>query len=121
MLRRNLIEKFYDAWSRGDIDRALECCTDDVIAVNVPIGPVEGKNAVRSFLKKFGSGMSNAHYEIHDFLEREDLAMLEGQENYVRDGKRIALPFMAVFFFDGDLIREWRDYFDYATLKRQIS
>lgn len=120
MPHRTTIESFYAAWAQGDINGALAHCTDDVVAVNVPIGSVNGKHNLRQFLKKFGGGMSEARYDLKRVMEQGDTVMLEGQENYVKGGRRIKLPYMAVFFFENGLIREYRDYFDYATLKRQL-
>lgn len=121
MSLREIIESFYRTWSEGDIEGALDFCTDDVIAVNVPIGSIEGKAAVREFLRKFGAGMSEVRYEVHHLLENGDTVLLEGQENYTKNGKRVALPYMTAFEFQGPLIKEWRDYFDYATLERQLA
>lgn len=118
--RRDIVESLYAAWSAGDIDGALKHCTDDIVAVNVPIGPIKGKERVRKFLETFGAGMEDANYEIFRFLEDGGMAMLEGQESYAKQGRRVSLPYMAVFFFEGDKIREWRDYFDRDTLQRQL-
>lgn len=118
--RRAIVESLYAAWAAGDIDGVLEHCTDDIVAVNVPTGPIEGKERVRKFLQAFGADMEDAKYEIFRMLEDGAVAMLEGRENYTKQGRRVALPYMAVFFFEGDRIREWRDYFDRDTLQRQL-
>ena len=46
--------------------------------------------------------------------------MVEGVENYVKDGRPVSLPYMSTFLFRGALICEWRDYFDLQTVLRQL-
>ncbi len=114
------VGKYYAAWVRDDLDAVLALCTDDVVAVNVPIGPVRGKKAVREFLEKFGRGMEEKRYEIERILVAGDIAVVEGVENYTKRGKAVSLPYMSLFKFDGERIREWRDYFDMQTILRQL-
>ena len=47
-------------------------------------------------------------------------AVVEGVENYVKNGKQVSLPYMSTFLFRGPLICEWRDYFDLQTVLKQL-
>ena len=49
-----------------------------------------------------------------------DCAVVEGVENYVKDGHQVSLPYMSTFLFRDALISEWRDYFDLQTVLRQL-
>ena len=120
MTHTDLIHTYYAAWVRDDLEAVLALCTDDVVAVNVPIGPVCGKQAVREFLTKFGRGMQQKRYAVERIIESGDSAMVEGVEHYVRDGKAVSLPYMSRFKFRGGQIAEWRDYFDLQTVLRQL-
>ncbi len=120
MTRTDLIRQYYAAWLQDDLEAVLALCTDDLVAVNVPIGPIRGKQAVRAFLTKFGRGMQQKHYVIERILESGDYATVEGVEQYVKDGKAVSLPYLSSFRFRDDKIAEWRDYFDLQTVLRQL-
>lgn len=120
MNHEETIRNYYAAWVRNDLDGVFALCTEDLIAVNVPIGPIEGKPAVRAFFEKFGRGMEQKRYDVHRILVEGDMAMVEGVENYLKKGKSVSLPYMSVFKFEGEKIREWRDYFDMQTILRQL-
>jgi limonene-1,2-epoxide hydrolase len=114
------IRNYYAAWVRDDMDALFALCTDDVVAVNVPIGPIHGKKAVRAFFEKFGKGMTRKRYDVERILVSGEVAVVEGVENYLKKGKVVSLPYMSVFKFEGAKIREWRDYFDLQTILRQL-
>ena len=120
MSKFEIVQSFYKAWAAGDLDSSLAYCTDDIVWDNVPLKPFEGKERVRQFLEKFANGMSNTHYDIRNHLESGDLLMLEGVEMYDKSGHSVAVPYMALFTFRDGKIAEMRDYFDLATVERQL-
>jgi limonene-1,2-epoxide hydrolase len=120
MSHAETIRAYYAAWLADDLEAVLKLCTDDVVAVNVPIGPLRGKDAVRKFFTRFARGMSSKRYDVHRVLVDGDCAVIEGVENYVKDGRPVSLPYMSTFLFRGPLIAEWRDYFDLQTVLRQL-
>lgn len=120
MTNTEIIRAYYAAWLRDDLEAVLALCTDDVVAVNVPIGPLHGKKAVREFFAKFARGMSQKRYEIERIIESGDCVVVEGVENYAKAGKAVRLPYMSCFKFRYGLVCEWRDYFDVQTVLRQL-
>lgn len=120
MSKFEIVQSFYKAWAAGDLDRSLAYCTDDIVWDNVPLKLFEGKERVRGFLEKFANGMSNTRYDIRNHLEDGDLLMVEGVEKYDKDGHSVAVPYMALFTFRDSRIAEMRDYFDLATVERQL-
>ncbi len=120
MSHASTIRAYYAAWVADDLNAVMDLCTDDVIANNVPIGPIHGKEKVRSFLAKFGNTMTQKRYDVHRILEDGNSAVVEGVENYVKDGKQVSLPYMSTYLFRGSQICEWRDYFDLQTVLKQL-
>ena len=120
MSKFEIVQSFYKAWAAGDLDGSLAYCTEDIVWDNVPLKPFEGKARVRQFLEKFSKGMSNARYDIRNHLESGDVVMLEGVEMYDKGGQSVAVPYMALFRFRDGRIAEMRDYFDLATVERQL-
>lgn len=114
------VRAYYAAWLDDDLEGVMRLCTEDVVAVNVPIGPIRGKAAVRRFFEKFARGMSQKRYDVHRVVADETCCLVEGVEHYVRDGQQVSLPYMSTFLFRDGLICEWRDYFDLQTVLRQL-
>ena len=104
MSMREAVEGYYADWSRGDIDSLLKRCTDDVVAVMGPNFTFTGKDEIKSFLEKFGRGMSNVHYKIKNMIEQGNIIMLEGEENYTKHEKDVCVPYMAVERFAPEYI-----------------
>lgn len=119
MSHAETIREYYAAWVADDLEAVLALCSDDLVATNVPIGPIHGKAAVREFLARFGKGMTERRYDVKRIMVDGDAAVVEGVENYLKRGKRVSLPYMSTFLFRGALICEWRDYFDIQTVLRQ--
>jgi len=120
MSHADTIRAYYAAWVADDLETVMSLCTDDVVAINIPIGPIRGKAAVRDFFARFGKGVSAKRYDVHRVLVSGDSAVIEGVENYVKNGRQVSLPYMSTFLFRGDLICEWRDYFDLQTVLKQL-
>jgi limonene-1,2-epoxide hydrolase len=86
----------------------------------MPGRELRGKAEVARFLGKFGVGMADKRYDMQDLVVQGDVVMLEGVENYIKDGKAVSLPFMTVFRFRDGQIASWRDYFDMGSLLKQL-
>jgi limonene-1,2-epoxide hydrolase len=114
------VRAYYAAWLADDMDAVMALCTEDVVAVNVPIGPIVGKAAVRKFFTRFGSGISQKRYDVHRIVADDTCCTVEGVENYLKNGRQVSLPYMSTFLFRDGLICEWRDYFDLKTLMDQL-
>ncbi len=120
MNHADTVRAYYAAWKADDLEGVMRLCTEDVVAVNIPIGPINGKSAVRDFFAKFGKGMTDKRYDVHRIIADDTSAVVEGVENYVKDGKQVSLPYMSTFLFRDGLISEWRDYFDLQTVLKQL-
>ena len=113
---------FFSAWARQDHAAVLLLVHDDVVYQNMPFTDVmRGKEAISAFMTKFGRGMQDIHVELRNIVESGDVVFHEGTENYSRKGRSVSLPYVGVFEFKDGKIVGWRDYFDYATLEKQLS
>lgn len=120
MSHADTIRAYYAHWVADDLDAVMNLCTDDIVALNVPIGPLHGKQAVRDFFTRFGKGVTDKRYEVHRILVDGDSAAVEGIETYLKNGRQVSLPYMSTFLFRGTQICEWRDYFDLQTVLEQL-
>jgi len=110
------------AWSAGDIDGALSFMSDDIVwhyaAAIAP--PLRGKDKARKFLDNFKSQISAVHWRLFDYAERGDRLFVEGVDEYLsKEGGLVAAPYAGVLTFRGDLICDWRDYFDMGVMDAQ--
>ncbi len=121
MSNKEIVDEFFARWSQGDIAGSMELCTDDVVWDNVPMKPIVGKSEISAFLTKFAKGMADIHYDIKNALEDANSLMLEGVENYTKKDKKVSVPYMASFKFRDGKISSWSDYFDLATVERQLA
>ena len=69
MSHADTIRAYYTAWLADDLEAVFALCTDDLVANNVPIGPLHGKPAVREFFARFGKGMTDKRYDVERILD----------------------------------------------------
>jgi limonene-1,2-epoxide hydrolase len=102
------------SWKAGDLDAVLEhLCEDVVYHYHVGSRPLRGRDAVRRFLERFGSGQTEIRWEIMHWAQAGDRLFVEGIDDYVaEDGRRIRLPYAGVFEFRDGRVAGWRDYID---------
>jgi limonene-1,2-epoxide hydrolase len=102
------------AWKAGDINAVLEhLCEDVVYHYHVGSRPLRGRDAVRRFLERFGSGQTDIRWRILHWAQSGERLFVEGVDDYVAaDGQRIALPYAGVFEFRDGRVAGWRDYID---------
>jgi limonene-1,2-epoxide hydrolase len=118
----DIARQFFASWARHDHAAVLALVHDDVVYQNMPFPEVmKGKEAIASFMARFGKGMQDIHVNLRHIVEVGDVVFHEGVENYSRKGRKVALPYCGVFEFKDGKIIGWRDYFDYATLERQLA
>jgi limonene-1,2-epoxide hydrolase len=117
-----IAKKFFASWARQDHAAVLELVHDDVEYQNMPFPEVmKGKAQITAFMTRFGKGMQDIHVDLRHIVEVGDVVFHEGVENYSRKGTKVSLPYCGVFEFKDGKIIGWRDYFDYATLERQLA
>lgn len=116
------VRTFFAAWARQDHAAVLDLLHDEIAYQNMPFEEVlRGKPAIAGFMTRFGRGMQDIHVELRHLVASGDVVFHEGTETYERKGRKVRLPYAGVFEFRDGKIIGWRDYFDYATLERQLS
>lgn len=110
------------AWQARDIDLALSYIADDIVWYpNRSMEPIRGKAAMRTFLEKWGRGMSDIRYEQLHMVEAGDVLLVEGTETYSRKGRQVTVPYAGVVVWRDGKAVEWRDYFDMKQLEAQLA
>lgn len=111
-----IVRDFCAAWDRGDVEAVLAAFDEDAVYHNIPMDPLEGIDAIRTFVSSFMGGMaSEIHFDIRHQMTSENVVMNERVDTIVMGDRRVALPVCGVFELTSDgKIAAWRDYFDAA-------
>ena len=119
----NTVREFCKAAGRRDIEVMLAFFADDAVYHNIPIQPVEGKEAIAATLGQFlGPETTECEFEILAIASSGRTVLTERVDRFVTGGKEIALPVMGVFeISEAGKIQAWRDYFDLQQFSSQIS
>ena len=107
-----LVKEFCAAWERMDPDELASYFTDDGVYHNIPMAPMEGRDAIREGLAGMKGMISSIRFEIHRQISSGEVVMNERTDHLKMGDATIALPVVGVFELSGDKIRAWRDYFD---------
>lgn len=110
-----IVREFMGAWSRLDAEELVEFFTDEGVYHNIPVEPVSGREALRSFIAGFISDWTATEWEITNLVADGDLVMVERIDRTTAGDRRVDLPCVGVFEMRDGKIAVWRDYFDMGT------
>jgi ketosteroid isomerase-like protein len=128
-LNRQRVLHLLDAFTRGDLEAALSCCTEDVdFLTHAPIdvlphmGPRHGKTELRELWQTVWSRYSEVRYKApHLVAEGDEVASYLHTYFRKRSNHRIVQFDMAVFYtFRGGLIAQIREIIDSYDLVQQV-
>jgi limonene-1,2-epoxide hydrolase len=109
----DVVRRFCDAWSAGDLDALMAFFTDDAVYHNIPIEPVTGVEAIRSTIAGFTQGVEKIEFRVDNIASSDSAVVLtERVDIFALPGKAIELPVMGTFEVRDGKIAAWRDYFD---------
>ena len=116
-----VVRDFCQAFSRQDVDELLRFFSDDAVYHNIPLEPVQGKDAIAATLRMFLDPNGEASFEIRHLACTGPTVLTERVDRFVVNGRRVELPVMGAFEVGPDgKIRAWRDYFDLAQFTKQV-
>ena len=122
-----LVRRFCDEWSGGDLDAIVAYFTDDATYHNIPLDPVTGKDAIKATIAGFTVGVDKIEFRVHNIsadgsaVEDRTVVLTERTDVFVTGDKSIELPVMGTFEVAGSKIAAWRDYFDMNQFMSQLS
>ena len=116
----DLVRKFCAAWEKGDIAAIAGFFTDDAIYHNMPIQPIQGKDAIKGVIEQFMAPFERAEFIVTHIAAAGDVVLTERIDRFF-GAKTVELPVMGTFEIKGGKIAAWRDYFDLATWGKQAS
>ena len=116
-----VVRRFCAAWADGDLDAIVGAFTDDAVYHNIPLDPVVGPDAIRTFIEGFVGGVDSVEFQIRTIVGEGDVVLTERVDVFVAPGRRIELPVMGTFELRDGRIAAWRDYFDLQSFMSAFS
>jgi limonene-1,2-epoxide hydrolase len=120
-LPTDVILRFCDEWSKGpDIDAIAEYFTDDALYHNIPVDPVVGRDAIKSMMAMFTTGVERIEFRVNNIAANGNVVLTERLDVFVLPHTTIELPVMGTFEVVDGKIAAWRDYFDLNQYMSQL-
>jgi limonene-1,2-epoxide hydrolase len=112
-----LVTAFCKLWASPDPDELAAYFTEGAVYHNIPMEPVQGREAIREFIAGFVAAFAGIDFNVHRQISDGTLVMNERTDVLRRkDGGKVPVPVMGVFEVRNDRIAAWRDYFDMAAI-----
>ena len=115
-----VVRDFCAAWSKGNIDELIDYFTDDAVYHNIPVAPVTGRDAIRSTIEMFTTGVERMEFRVQHIVGAGDVVLTERVDVFTLPTKTIELPVMGTFEVRDGKIAAWRDYFDMQQFMSQM-
>ncbi len=109
------ITEFLAAWARLDPDELASYFTEDGCYHNIPVGPVAGRDNVRSMIAAFIADWTATQWDVLNIVGAGEVVIAERLDRTHAGDKAVDLPCTGVFELRDGKIKVWRDYFDLAT------
>jgi steroid delta-isomerase-like uncharacterized protein len=132
----NLVERFAEAFNRGDVDGLLACFTEDATYRDLFYGPHAGQAALRSMFERMFREGRDYRWQMDVIVMDARRAAAEWTFGYTAtaavpqsEGRHVRFSGMSIFDLDdGDLgggdrggkIRAYREYADTGTALLQL-
>lgn len=116
---KSVIKALVAAFNRKDVDAVMALFTVDAVYHNMPMVPVTGLAAIRGVIEMFTAPAEEIDWRIIEIAENASVVFAERLDRFIINGKTVDLPCTGVFDLEGGKIRQWRDYFDLQTWRRQ--
>ena len=108
----DVVRRFCDTWSTGDVDAIVAYFTDDAVYHNIPMEAVTGTEAIRAFIDGFAGNIDKVEFRVENIAANGNVVLTERVDIFTMPGKTIELPVMGTFEVREGKIAAWRDYFD---------
>lgn len=125
-----LVESLVAAWNSHDAERILALFTDDLVYEDVTFGAVcHGREETRQFFNDAFGSFPDVRFELTAVVMDKEVGAFEWTMSGTHAGDMPGLPatgksfrVRGASFFEraGEKLRRNRDYWDFATMLRQL-
>ena len=72
-----VVRRFCGLWAAGDLDAIVGSFTDDAVYHNMPIDPVVGPEAIRTFIDGFLAGVDTVTFEVRNIAADGEVVLTD--------------------------------------------
>ena len=109
------------AWRAKDWRKVADLFAPDGALRSMMLPPVTGREAIYARMSALGAGIQSITLDVEHMGVIDGRVYIERTDRFVYKGKTGAVPVVGVLVFDGrGRISEWREYYDRATLLREM-
>ena len=122
----HLLQEWLDAWNSHDDDRILAVFTDDIFYEDLVLMPdIHNSAQLRAFADAVFTAIPDAFFTVERGFISGDRGLIEGtfsgtDVGVLGTGKPFAVRFTVALEVHGGKISRESDYYDFATILRQI-
>ncbi len=88
----DVVRAFCAAVARRDVKELGACFTDDAVYHNIPVAPVQGREAIEATLTQFIGPATMVEFELRALAVCGDTVLTERVDRFDLGGKRIESP-----------------------------
>ena len=115
-----IVEDFVAAFNNQDVEAIMSFFTEDAVYHNMPGEPATGIAAVRALIGSYVPTAASIEWEILAIAETGSMVLTERVDRFVFGDTPVSVPVMGAFEIRDGKISAWRDYYDQASLTRQL-
>lgn len=116
-----IIRSFIAAWSRLNPDELVDYFAEDGVYHNMPIGPIQGRAALKAFIAAFVKNWTTTEWDVLTLVSAGDVVIAERLDRTKVGDRNVNLPCCGVFEMVNGKIKVWRDYFDMGTYTKALA
>ena len=113
--------RFCAAWADLDVDAICDWFTDDAVYHNIPMDPLTGRDAIKTFIAGFAGGAKQIDFRVSNIVADGDVVLTERVDVFELPNGKVELPVMGTFEVKDGKIAAWRDYFDMKQFMDQMA
>jgi limonene-1,2-epoxide hydrolase len=116
-----IVRRFCAVWSNVNPDEIAEFFTDDAVYHNIPMDPLTGRDAIKTFIAGFAGSAKQIDFRVNNIVADGDVVLTERVDVFELPNGKVELPVMGTFEVKDGKIAAWRDYFDMKQFMDQMA
>ena len=111
-----------NAWNARDADAIAELFTEDGRFLSMTVPPLvrEGRENIREQWGALLADVDEIELQLRNITVSGNAVMIERVDVFSYRGKAGRVPVMCVMEVENGQVREWREYYDHASLLREM-
>lgn len=115
-----VVQRMLEAWQRLDWQQVMDLFAPDAVLHSVMSEPRIGHQAIREEVMMLAEGLNSISMRIKEFGVINDRVFVERVDVFDFAGNHGEVPAVGVFRTSNGLVTEWLEYYDRATLLREM-